>query len=63
MSRIQVGQTVLLVPDNVARTVEAKDNEGVAREATEVPSVVAGPLNTLLELAYRRWDGKDRSRP
>lgn len=58
MARISVGACALLVPDAVERDVVATDHAGKVWAATEVPAVVSGPKGTLIELAYRRWEGE-----
>lgn len=54
--RIEIGPVVLLVAHHARRYVDVEDMGGAPRRAVETPAVVAGPGETLLEIAHRRWD-------
>jgi hypothetical protein len=54
--RIGIGRVVLLVAHHAQRQVDVEDMVGAPRRAVETPAVVAGPQETLLELAHHRWD-------
>ena len=53
--RIEIGRVVLLVAHHARRRVDVEDMRGAPRRAVETPAVVAGPQETLLELAHYRW--------
>jgi hypothetical protein len=54
--RIGIGRVVLLVAHHAQRQIDVEDMLGMPRRAVETPAVVAGPQETLLELAHHRWD-------
>lgn len=56
MSRLIVGDAVLLFPEHAGRDVDVTDFGGVTHPAREWPAVVIGLGGLLAEIAYQRWE-------
>jgi hypothetical protein len=57
VSRVELGQAVLLVPDHAGRQIETTTMTGDPRRGVETAAVVASADGqTLLEVAHHRWE-------